>query len=178
MREDPVLNAPVRGLQLMLRTIAFADGVSSPVIADGIYGDSTARAVSDFQASHQLPVTGITDEASFTAIVAAYNAANELLSPVQAGVVFFPQDLSISLGQSHPHLFLAQSMLYVLCRLYPAFLAVPPSGTMDSDTQSNLRLLQGYAGLPVTGQLNLVTWNRLNMLYRAAFDRNFQPTQG
>lgn len=178
MQEDPVINAPIRSLQRMLRAIAFASGAEVAVIPDGIYGDSTEKAVSQFQKEQGLPVTGTADDKTFRAIVRAYNLAFPLLSQTQSGVVWFPAQLVIYPGQSHPHVGLAQSMFVSLGQKYSSFSAAPVSGTLDSRTSDNLRHLQHYAGLPETGTMDKHTWNRLNMLYRTLFDRNCTPTQG
>ena len=111
MKEDPVLNAPIRSLQLMLRTLSFLDSDYPSLIPDGIFGTATAGAVSTFQQKHGLPVTGIVDLATHRAIVAAYDQALPHLTPAEAPIAWFPADLSVSPGQSHPHVFLTQGLL-------------------------------------------------------------------
>lgn len=178
MREDPVVNAPIRSLQLMLRTIAFATGEIPAVIPDGIFGASTEDAVSVFQKVYSLPVTGVADEETFRAIVSAYNLANEALSPVQSAVFLFPTGLVISGGQHHPHVRLAQAMLLALRQEFPALTSTAVSGILDPVTAENLRLLQELSGLEVTGQLDKRSWNLLSRLYRGLFDRSLPPSQG
>lgn len=178
MREDPVINAPVEGLQLMLRTISFANGGTISVVPDGIYGESTTRAVSEFQEKNGLPVTGTVDEVTFDAIVDAYNDAFEQLDNAQSSVILFPTALVIYPGQTHPHIRLGQAMFLALRQEFPEFLPNSLSGVLDDRTEQNIRLLQQFSILPETGALDKVTWNRLNMLYRAMFDRNFSPSQG
>lgn len=178
MQEDPVRNAPIESLQLMLRTIALAAGESSPVIPDGIYGEATARAVSDFQSANSLPVTGIADAQTFRAIADAYDPAAELLETAQGPVVLFPAQLVILPGQYHPHVGLAQAMFAALRYDFPALQSHDTLGHLDSATQENFRLLQRQGALPETGSLDKPTWNRLCRLYRAMYDRDFPPSQG
>ncbi len=178
MREDPVINAPIESLQLMLRTISFANGDSISVIPDGIYGDSTTKSVSEFQGKNGIPVTGIADDITFRAIVSAYNIAAKKLGHAQSSVVIFPAQLIISPGQYHPHIALAQAMFFSLHQEFAAFYPAAVSGILDDTTVQNIRFLQQRSGLPETGSLDKATWNYLNMLYRAMFDRNFAPSQG
>ena len=62
---------PVRSLQTMLRVIAQHNSTHPDVIPDGIYGPETVAAVSAFQQLHALPITGITDQNTWEAIVEA-----------------------------------------------------------------------------------------------------------
>ena len=103
MQEDPVLNAPIRSLQLMLRALSFLDADLPTLVPDGIFGAATAGAVSAFQQKNNLPVTGIADEQTHAAIVRAYNASLPGLLPAEAPIVQFPTTLVIAPGQSHPH---------------------------------------------------------------------------
>jgi hypothetical protein len=169
---------PVAGLQQMLRAISFGDHNIPSVIPDGIYGETTQAAVSAFQQAHQLPVTGIVDEATFNAIVAAYGDAWELLSPAQPSVVIFPGDLVISPGQSHPNVFLAQGIFAALEQQFPNFQKSSLSGTMDRITVENLREVQTLSGMTPSGCLDKRSWNQLCRLYRATQDPARQPTQG
>lgn len=178
MKEDPVQNAPVTGLQWMLRRIAFDRGLENPVIPDGIYGDATAAAVSEFQRAQGLPVTGIAEDTTFAALVRAYNQASVRLSPAQPPVIHFPAALHIRSGQSHPHVRLAQAMLEALRQSDPQFRPNGTSGILDAATADNLKLIQSYALLPMTGELDKETWDRLSILYRAFYDRDLAPSQG
>lgn len=179
MIEDPVFNAPVESLQLMLRTIALADGQLPAVIPDGLYGSSTKAAVMEFQRIHGFPVTGTVDAELYQAIVQAYNQAAELLSQAEAAVQNFPASLVIHPGQYHPIARLAQAMLLDLgVEFGDNFKPCPTSGILCPATMADIKNLQELSGLSCTGFLNKITWNRLCRLYRAIFDRNVQPSQG
>ena len=62
---ESFVEQPVRSLQTMLRVIAEDDSRLPTVIPDGIYGPTTMQAVSAFQRQYELPVTGITDQATY-----------------------------------------------------------------------------------------------------------------
>lgn len=66
---------PIRSLQTMLRVIAEDDPTHLRIVPDGIYGPETTAAVSTFQRKHGLPVTGVTDHATWEAVVGVYTPA-------------------------------------------------------------------------------------------------------
>ena len=59
---ESFLAQPVRSLQTMLRVIAEDDNSLPTVVPDGIYGQTTMNAVTEFQRREGLPLTGITDQ--------------------------------------------------------------------------------------------------------------------
>ena len=59
----------------MLRVIAEDDSTLPTVVPDGIYDQQTITAVSAFQRRNNLPVTGVTDQETWEAIVKAYERA-------------------------------------------------------------------------------------------------------
>ena len=67
---ESFVGQPIRSLQTMLRVIAEDDKGYITVVPDGIYGSTTMQAVSSFQRQHGLPVTGITDQATWETIEA------------------------------------------------------------------------------------------------------------
>lgn len=178
MNEDMVINAPVKGLQTMLQAIAYALDTIPVVNPDGIFDSATEKAVRAFQQEYGLPVTGVVDEQTFNRIVEIYALARELLAVAEAPVLHFPVPLVITPGQSHPHVYLVQAMFTALHNEFPDYQSLNLTGTLDQKTEYNLRLLQQQSGLPVTGKLDKITWNRLCLLYRILFDRSLLPSQG
>lgn len=178
MQEDPVLNQPIKSLQLMLKTIAYALDTIPVVNPDGIFDSTTEEAVRAFQQEYALPVTGVVDEETFNAITDIHRLAQELLTQAQSPVVNFPSALRVVPGQSHPHIFLAQAMFTALSREFPEFIPLSLTGTLDDATEHDLRLLQANTSQPVTGVLDKTTWNRLARFYRTLFDRDLLPSQG
>ena len=108
---ESFVGQPIRSLQTMLQVIAASNPEYQPVIPDGIYGPETMQAVAGFQRKHALPVTGITDQATWEAIVAVCTPSLvevDAVAPIQ--VVWNPRE-TVSSGEEHPNLLLAQSML-------------------------------------------------------------------
>ena len=57
-------------------------------------------------------------------------------------------------------------MLVALSQYYPELSPPPVDGILNSETQQALQWIQSKAGLPQTGNLNNLTWQALNGLYR------------
>ena len=178
MTEDPVLNAPVESLQLMLQTIAYAQKTIPIVNPDGIFGPQTTQTLREFQRRYGLQDTGVADEATYRRVAQVYAQALEQISPSPAPVYHFPTDLIISRGQYHPHIYLTAAMFSAISQVLGDFRPAVLSGILDDTTVENLKFLQERSGLPVTGTLDKLTWNRLNLLYRSLFDRAYLPAQG
>ena len=72
---ESFVGQPIRSLQTMLRVIAEDGGYIPTVVPDGIYGPGTMNSVSAFQRYHSLPITGITDQATWDKITEVYEPA-------------------------------------------------------------------------------------------------------
>lgn len=165
---ESFLGQPIRSLQTMLRVIAKADPSHISVIPDGIYGPETMRAVSDFQRRHGLPVTGITNQATWEEIVAVYTPALVELDPAQPIQVVFNPGQVIRRGQQHPNVYLAQGMLTVLSLTYKSVAKPSLSGILDGLTADSLETFQALSALPMTGNLDRQTWRHLALQYPLA----------
>lgn len=174
---ESFVGQPIRSLQTMLQVIAQSDPGYIAVIPDGIYGPETMRAVAAFQRKHMLPVTGITDQATREAIVPVFDLSlSKQGAAVPIEVVWNP-GIVICRGESHPNLYLAQGMLAVLSEVYHSVSKPSMTGILDDITADSLASFQMLVGLPMTGNLDHVTWANLSQQYpmasnRAAASRN------
>lgn len=165
---ESFIGQPIRSLQTMLRIIAEQNPSYLPVIPDGIYGPETIQAVTVFQRKHAMPVTGIADKNTWDAIVLAYDAALPLLDAAEPMEVVWNPNQIVRKGEFHPNLYLAQGMLFVLSELYHSIGQPSVSGVLDECTEDSLSSFQMLSGLPVTGQLDTVTWKHLTAQYPLA----------
>lgn len=159
--EESFVAQPIRSLQTMLRVIAEDDRTLPTVIPDGIYGQDTITAISAFQRRNGLPVTGVTDQQTWEAIVNAYDAALvrvEKAAPIE--IIMDPGEI-YRLGDYHPNIYLLQSILLYLSQLHPSIDTPTHNGTLDSPTSEALAGFQLLAGLPPTGELDKLTWKYL-----------------
>ena len=168
---ESFVGQPIRSLQTMLQVIAQNDADHPAVIPDGIYGPETMQAVAVFQRKHMLPVTGIADLITWEAIIPVFDlslAKQDAAAPIE--VVWNP-DSVILIGQSHPYVFLAQGILAVLSDVYHSVSKPSMTGVLDEITADSLSSFQMLAGLPMTGNLDRVTWTQLSRQYPLAANR-------
>ena len=151
----------VRSLQTMLRVIAEADGIIPTVVPDGIYGQSTMNAVSAFQRNYGLPVTGITDQATWERIVAVYEPALIRIDKAEPIEIVLEPNQVFRLGDRSPYLYLLQAILLSMADDYGNMDAPDVNGTLDAGTSAALAAFQTLAGLPPTGELDRITWKYL-----------------
>ena len=159
---------PIRSLQTMLRVIAEDDPSHISIIPDGIYGPETVRAVTLFQRKHGLPVTGITDQATWDTIVREYNPAWIRVDEAYPLHVILNPGQEIRKGERHPHLLLVQSMLTVLADVYKSIGTPSLNGLLDDATADSISSFQYINGLPMTGNLDKRTWKHMVLHYPLA----------
>ena len=169
MRPDETfVGHPIRSLQQMLRVIGENDDRLPSVVPDGIYGNDTVRAVSAFQRSAGLPVTGIADQDTWEAIVARYEPA--LIEQVEAEplrIILDPGQV-IRRGEQNPNLYIVQAILIVLSEQYAGITPPGMSGILDLATADSISSFQEMSLLPVTGELDKHTWKHLALHYPLA----------
>ena len=166
--EESFIQQPVRSLQTMLRVLAEQDDRYYPVIPDGIYGQSTMTAVSNFQRVHGLSVTGVTDQDTWEAIVREFEPALVLVGEAQPVEIILNPNEILRRGQSSPYLRVAQALLYVLSETYGSIGRPSTSGILDAETSDSLSSFQALNGLPMTGELDKITWQQLALHFPLA----------
>lgn len=165
---ESFIGQPIRALQTMLRVLSENDPSHPSVIPDGIYGPETMAAVSAFQRMHGLPVTGVTNLETWEAVVSHYLPALVAVGPVQAMEMAFAPCQVIRKGECLPCLYLVQGMLLCLSNLYGSIGAPSLSGILDDATADSLSSFQQLSRLPMTGELDRMTWKHLALQYPLA----------
>lgn len=158
---ESFIEQPVRSLQTMLRVISEDDPSLPSVIPDGIYGPSTMTAVSAFQRKYGLPVTGITDQHTWDAVVSVYRPASIRIEKAQPIEVLLDAGQILRLGDSNPYVYLAQAMLIQLAENHPIVSPPEVNGIIDSFTSDAVLQFQTLAGLNETGEIDRITWKHL-----------------
>ncbi len=153
---------PVRSLQSMLRVLAEDDNSLPTVVPDGIYGQTTMRAVTEFQRREGLPLTGVADQVTWDAIAVRYEPALVRIGKAEPIEIIIDPNQVFLLGDEGPYIILMQAMLIWLSRDHTLITAPTATGIFDTDTQTALSGFQQAAGLPQTGQLDKVTWKNLS----------------
>ena len=158
---ESFIGQPTRSLQTMLRVIAEDNPRLPTIIPDGIYGQETIYAVSAFQQYYGLPITGITNQATWDEIVNVYESALirvDQAEPIQ--IIMDPGQVFV-LGERNPYIFLLQSLLTQLSIDTPSIIRPDHSGILDTKTAESLSEFQKLSGLPITGELDKITWKHL-----------------
>ena len=163
---ESFIGQPVRSLQTMLRVIATHHEDLPSMIPDGIYGKQTANAVSAFQQKFGIPVTGITDQATWDMIVSVYEPALMEVSPAQPLQIVLEPNQVIRSGEDHYSIYLTQALLIAMARSYASIPEPPLSGTLDYGTAESLSAFQRLNNLPVTGELDKRTWKHLVLQFQ------------
>ncbi len=159
--QESFVSQPVRSLQTMLRVIAEDQPSLPTVVPDGIYGQETITAVSAFQRQYGLPVTGITDQTTWEAIVEVYEEAIVRVDTAEPIEILFEPGQIFRLGDTSPYIYLLQSILIYLSLLHDNISTPQHNGTLDRSTSEALAAFQLLAGLPPTGELDRLTWKYL-----------------
>lgn len=166
--DESFIQQPIRSLQTMLRVLSEQDDRYSTVVPDGIYGPTTVTAVSTFQRIHGLPVTGVTDQSTWEAIVAAYEPALVYVAEAQPVEIILNPNEVLRRGDESPYLRVAQALLWVLSEVYGSVARPSQNGILDDITADSLASFQVLNGIPMTGDLDKITWQQLALHFPLA----------
>ncbi len=150
----------IRELQRYLHGISYHDAQIPRILPDGIYGQETADAVRAFQNAHGLTGTGEANRATWDSIVSVYRSFFDVLA---RALEIFPRDRSqvIGVGDTGLPVLVIQSILRALSERYHNLPLIEVTGLYGPDTNAAVRQFQELTALPVTGVVDLYTWNLL-----------------
>lgn len=168
---ESFVEQPIRSLQTMLRVIAEDNAQLPTVVPDGVYGPSTMQAVSAFQRQYGLPVTGITDQATWDLIASVYEPALIRIGPAEPIEIVMEPGEIFRLGDSNAYIYLLQSILIQLANDNPTISAPDHNGVLDDPTSQALAAFQLLSGLPPTGELDKITWKYLSKQFTLSANR-------
>lgn len=172
---ESFIGQPIRSLQTMLRVLAEDDPSHVRIVPDGIYGPETTIAVTRFQRLHGLPVTGITDQDTWEAVVEEYDSALIRIGEAWPIYVILEPGQVIRRGERNPNLYLVQAMLTALAQTYESIPKPGFSGILDDATADSLGAFQQLSGLPMSGHLDKHTWKHLTLQYPLAANIDLLP---
>lgn len=158
---ESFVGQPVRSLQTMLRIIAEDDRRMPKIVPDGIYGPLTMNAVTAFQRREGIPVTGIVDEITWLRIVDAYEPASIRVGKAEPIEILMNPGEVYRAGDANPNIYLLQAILTQLSTQNTMISYPGNSGILDDETSRSLSGFQELAGLPITGELDKITWKHL-----------------
>lgn len=161
----------IRNLQRYLRQLSFFDDSLPEVPIDGVFDTQTRHAVEIFQRDHGFPVTGEADRATWDAIFDAYLRSVASTAKPDAVDIFFrrPVPTFIRMGDAGFPVAAVQYMLNEVLIFYGDPVQITTDGSYDQQTEDGVREFQKISSLPLTGEVDLETWNRLTSLYNELF---------
>lgn len=164
---DSTYRRAVRQLQTFLYTASQVDPRIPSVNPDGIYGKTTAEAVAAFQRLEALPDDGRVDFATWQALLAAYRRAlPHLTEPTRiAPFAEEKKDALLRCGDRSDTVRILRLMLSQLGTRYLPFAEVGEGEDFDETVEDAILRFQRIHNLPVTGAVDLLTWNRLAQAY-------------
>ena len=161
----------IRNLQRYLRQLSFFDEELPELPIDGVFESETQRAVEIFQRNSGLAITGVADRATWDAIYTAYLLSLAQHSKPNAVDIFYrlPIPNVIRNGDVGFQVAAVQYMLSEILTFYGDLPEIVTDGRYGEQTVEAVRLFQGYASLPTSGEVDLDTWNRLSGMYNELF---------
>lgn len=157
----------IKELQNHLYVISQNDERIPAVLSDGIYGKNTQGAVTAFQNSRGLEVTGEADPLTWNMI--AYEAGVHNTKPVRLDI--FPEDFVLTPESTGYLVYAIQVLMNILSREYGNFPEVAIDGIYSPQMHEAVIRLKEISGTePDTYGIGIDTWN---MLARKANSKDF-----
>ena len=155
----------VRDLQYYLNFIAYFDQNLPAVTSDGIYGESTRRAVEAFQRAEGLPADGIVGRDTWNALVRRYD---RLLATLPQSIGEESSDIYpgryLSLGQSGEDIRNLQRLINRAAQKNAYIPTVTVDGDFGEATLAAVKAIQENNGLDGEGVVGPVTWELIRRL--------------
>ncbi len=174
----------VRSIQLRLNRIS-QNYPSIPKIAlpDGVFSYDTEDAVRRFQEVFGLSPDGIVGRATWYKIQAIYNAVKRLSDLDSEGIrlseVTAQYERDLSEGDRGSEVSNVQYLLAYLAEFYTSIPPIEIDGIFGSATADAVRSFQRTFDLPITGSVDLPTWDVLYRTYLGYIETvPFKYTEG
>lgn len=161
----------IQNLQTYLRQLSYHDeNIKAPPV-DGIFDTDTRQSLMDFQASKDLPQTGIADQALWELLYATYRTSLAQNSPPVRMEIFplLPLDAEFKKGDEGFVITALQWMLRELEGKFGFLLPIAITGIFDEVTEEALKSFQKQNALPPSGVLDRMTWNEIADQYNVLF---------
>lgn len=131
----------------------------------GVYDPPTQNAVIAFQMLSGLSPTGVVDYYTWNALVQENNKYIKL-TQTPARIPFSPPDFTdVKLGDKRDIVYAIKIMLNSFNRAFINYKELEITNSYDEETQEAVRLFQQRSMLPVTGIVDINTWNTLMTIY-------------
>ena len=165
MNQAEMNSRAIENLQRYLRRLSYEtfEGDAIPSVpVDGIFDTRTEESLSAFQRIYALPVTGRADRATWELLFAEFQRLSDGDEIVRVDLFpSTPVDYVTARGEQSAFVLLVQWLLSEIEGVYNFLPPVTPTGIYDETTEAAVREFQRIHGLPPTGLLDRMTYNRL-----------------
>ena len=164
--------AVIRQSQQILRSLSRRIPSIEPIRIDGVIGPETTEAIVQFQTYMGLPVTGNLDINTFYSITEAGKAL-EMVDGISEPIFPFERrlaDKKVSVGDNFDLVMIVQIMLSAISFAYETLPDFITDGYYGENTMQAVMEFQRINNLPITGSVDIVTWNRLAKVYGKYID--------
>lgn len=142
-----------------------------PKIAEenGIFGVDTQDAVRKFQQIFYLDASGTVDKSTWYKIKQYYNGVKGLSELMSEGITLeeasVPFTQTLGPNSSGPIVSILQYYLSVIAYFNPNLDFAAINGYYGTETENAVREFQNFYGLPVTGEVDVFTWDTITRIY-------------
>ena len=158
-----------RNLQKYLRQLAYFDESIPFIPIDGNMGSDTTEALRAYQERRGLPATGVADLETWEALYEDYLISLETEAPPMGFSPFpaKPKGYTLKIGDNGFAVSAIQHMLEEISVFFP-ITPIEITGVFDEPTRDAVSEVQVRYLLPVSGEVDKLTWNALVRLYDSA----------
>lgn len=156
----------VEMIQYYLAVIGYFNPNIPVVGIDGIFGKETEDAVFSFQSEYGLPVTGRVSRLTWAKMRTVYNdIVQGLPDSYYRGEAKIYPGYVLSRGLENSDVRDLQIYLRTISSISPELPKIPVTGYFGTQTEEAVRVFQRIYGIPVSGTVGPVTWNRIAQEY-------------
>lgn len=156
----------IKTLQYYLNVVAYFYPQISNITIDGYFGDETEQAVMAFQDMQGLAVDGIVGRDTWKALTSAYSTLiNTIPTEYQSQAELIYPGYILSEGIQNNDVLRLQNFLQTISETNPSIPSVDTNGIFDENTAAAVSALQSLYGIPVTGTVGTITWQKIIELY-------------
>ncbi len=150
----------IRQVQKFLHFISDKRDSKIPRVSiDGIYGEETREAVSEFQRQNNLSVNGEVDRITFDLL---YEAYSDILNfRLATDFIITGEDFPFKLGDQSDDVLIINLLLRELEKSYGDIGTVNKSNYFSHDTENTVRALQKIFAVEQTGIVDRILFQRL-----------------
>ncbi len=173
----------VRIIQEQLNRIAVNFPLLPLIEVNGIYNEQTVNTVREFQRLFILPITGVTDKATWYRISQIYASVKRLAEITSEGQrAAYNQQLypgePLTTGSRGSEVQEIQFYLQRISRFNPIVESPTLDGIYGAGTARAVRSFQNAYGLGQTGVVDEAVWNRIVEIYNGTLDNVTEPSNG